>query len=112
MFYVLSAGRVQSVAVRLIIDREREMKTFLLEEYWELYAYLKTPKVKQLIMQVTHQNEKKFKPINQQQTQVAMSLLKSANYVVLGKENKLTNNNPGAPFTTSTLQQAACTYLG
>lgn len=112
MFYGLSAGRVQSVAVRLIIDREREINTFLPEEYWELYAYLKTPKVKQLIMQVTHHNDKKFKPINQQQTQVAMSLLKSANYVVLGKENKLTDNKPGAPFTTSTLQQAACTYLG
>ncbi|WP_192456923.1 type I DNA topoisomerase [Musicola keenii] len=107
----LSAGRVQSVAVRLVVEREREIKAFVPEEFWELHADLLTGDVA-LQMQVTHHNGKPFKPVNQAQTQAAVSLLESARYVVAEREDKPTSSKPGAPFITSTLQQAASTRLG
>ncbi|RLM26900.1 DNA topoisomerase I [Brenneria alni] len=108
----LSAGRVQSVAVRLVVDREREIKAFVPEEYWELHADLLAGSDTQLQMQVTHYNGKPFKPVNKAQTQAAVSLLEKAKYVVAEREDKPTSSKPGAPFITSTLQQAASTRLG
>ncbi|MBJ7220767.1 MULTISPECIES: type I DNA topoisomerase [unclassified Brenneria] len=108
----LSAGRVQSVAVRLVVDREREIKAFVPEEYWELHADLLAGSDTQLQMQVTHHNGKPFKPVNKDQTQAAVSLLEKAQYVVAEREDKPTSSKPGAPFITSTLQQAASTRLG
>ncbi|WCG84906.1 type I DNA topoisomerase [Pectobacterium sp. A5351] len=108
----LSAGRVQSVAVRLIVDREREIKAFVPEEYWELHADLLAGSDIQLQMQVTHHNGKPFKPVNKAQTQAAVSLLENARYKVADREDKPTSSKPGAPFITSTLQQAASTRLG
>ncbi|MFJ5346854.1 type I DNA topoisomerase [Pectobacterium parvum] len=108
----LSAGRVQSVAVRLIVDREREIKAFVPEEYWELHADLLAGSDIQLQMQVTHHNGKLFKPVNKEQTHAAVSLLENARYVVADREDKPTSSKPGAPFITSTLQQAASTRLG
>ncbi|MBA0172816.1 type I DNA topoisomerase [Pectobacterium versatile] len=108
----LSAGRVQSVAVRLIVDREREIKAFVPEEYWELHADLLAGSDIQLQMQVTHDNGKPFKPVNKEQTHAAVSLLENARYVVADREDKPTSSKPGAPFITSTLQQAASTRLG
>ncbi|MFJ5329625.1 type I DNA topoisomerase [Pectobacterium versatile] len=108
----LSAGRVQSVAVRLIVDREREIKAFVPEEYWELHADLLAGSDIQLQMQVTHYNGKPFKPVNKEQTHAAVSLLENARYVVADREDKPTSSKPGAPFITSTLQQAASTRLG
>ncbi|MEQ9947500.1 type I DNA topoisomerase [Pectobacterium aroidearum] len=108
----LSAGRVQSVAVRLIVDREREIKAFVPEEYWELHADLLAGSDIQLQMQVTHHNGKPFKPVNKEQTQAAVSLLENARYKVADREDKPTSSKPGAPFITSTLQQAASTRLG
>ncbi|MCL2900249.1 type I DNA topoisomerase [Brenneria tiliae] len=108
----LSAGRVQSVAVRLVVDREREIKAFVPEEYWELHAELLAGSDTQLQMQVTHHNGKPFKPVNKTQTQAAVSLLEKAEYAVAEREDKPTSSKPGAPFITSTLQQAASTRLG
>ncbi|MEH0832664.1 type I DNA topoisomerase [Pectobacterium cacticida] len=108
----LSAGRVQSVAVRLVVDREREIKAFVPEEYWELHADLLANSDVQLQMQVTHYNGKPFKPVNKAQTQAAISLLENARYVVANREDKPTSSKPSAPFITSTLQQAASTRLG
>ncbi|MFP9227826.1 type I DNA topoisomerase [Pectobacterium cacticida] len=108
----LSAGRVQSVAVRLVVDREREIKAFVPEEYWELHADLLANSDVQLQMQVTHHNGKPFKPVNKAQTQAAISLLENARYVVANREDKPTSSKPSAPFITSTLQQAASTRLG
>ncbi len=107
----LSAGRVQSVAVRLVVEREREIKAFVPEEYWELAADLKAPKGIELQMQVTHANDKPFKPVNRQQTEAAVALLENARYEVLEREDKPTSSKPSAPFITSTLQQAASTRL-
>ena len=107
----LSAGRVQSVAVRLVVEREREIKAFIPEEYWELHADLLSSSAA-LQMQVTHFDGKPFKPVNKAQTAAAVSILETARYVVAEREDKPTSSKPGAPFITSTLQQAASTRLG
>ncbi|MDX7998361.1 type I DNA topoisomerase [Xenorhabdus sp. Reich] len=108
----LSAGRVQSVAVRLVVEREREIKAFVPEEYWQLHADLVAKGDIALHMEVTHEKGKPFKPVNAQQTQSAVSLLEKAKYKVIDREDRPTSSKPGAPFITSTLQQAASTRLG
>jgi DNA topoisomerase-1 len=108
----LSAGRVQSVAVRLIVEREKEIKAFVPEEYWQLFADLISAKGDAIQLEVTHFNDKPFKPVTKQQTQAAVALLEKARYEVLDREDKPTSSKPGAPFITSTLQQAASTRLG
>ncbi|MBD2805711.1 type I DNA topoisomerase [Xenorhabdus szentirmaii] len=108
----LSAGRVQSVAVRLVVEREREIKAFVPEEYWQLYADLKTKGNIALHMEVTHEKGKPFKPVNVLQTESAVSLLEKAKYKIVDREDRPTSSKPSAPFITSTLQQAASTRLG
>ncbi|MGP2799996.1 type I DNA topoisomerase [Serratia ureilytica] len=107
----LSAGRVQSVAVRLVVERERDIKAFVPEEYWELHADLLATGETALQMEVTHAHDKPFKPVNREQTHAAVKLLEKARYTVLDREDKPTSSKPGAPFITSTLQQAASTRL-
>ncbi|WP_350304979.1 type I DNA topoisomerase [Photorhabdus viridis] len=107
----LSAGRVQSVAVRLVVEREREIKAFVPVEYWQLHADLLAKGEISLHMEVTHKQGKPFKPVNGEQTQAAISLLEKARYKVIDREDRPTSSKPGAPFITSTLQQAASTRL-
>ncbi|WP_145606054.1 type I DNA topoisomerase [Yersinia intermedia] len=107
----LSAGRVQSVAVRLVVERERDIKAFVPEEYWELHADLLAKGDVPIQMEVTHAHDKPFKPVNREQTHAALKLLENARYNVLDREDKPTSSKPGAPFITSTLQQAASTRL-
>ncbi|MTC37996.1 type I DNA topoisomerase [Providencia alcalifaciens] len=107
----LSAGRVQSVAVRLIVEREREIKAFVPEEYWELHADLADKSAVNLRLEVTSQSGKSFKPVNKVQTEAAVKLLEKARYQVIDREDKPTSSKPSAPFITSTLQQAASTRL-
>ncbi|MBS0055950.1 type I DNA topoisomerase [Yersinia sp. Marseille-Q3913] len=107
----LSAGRVQSVAVRLVVERERDIKAFVPEEYWELHADLLAKGEVPIQMEVTHAHNKPFKPVNREQTHAALNLLENARYKVLDREDKPTSSKPGAPFITSTLQQAASTRL-
>lgn len=78
----LSAGRVQSVAVRLVVEREREIKAFVPEEFWEIDANTTTPGGDALPLEVTHQNDKPFRPVNREQTLAAVSLLEKARYSV------------------------------
>ncbi len=94
----LSAGRVQSVAVRLVVEREREIKAFVPEEFWEVDASTTTPSGEALALQVTHQNDKPFRPVNKEQTQAAVSLLEKARYSVLEREDKPTTSKPGAHY--------------
>lgn len=109
----LSAGRVQSVAVKLIVEREREIKFFKPKEYWELKAHLSaSDKMNNIPMQVTNYNQKTFKPVTKEHIDEAVSLLEIADYAISNIENKPRMSNPGAPFTTSTLQQAGSTNLG
>ena len=108
----LSAGRVQSVAVRLVVEREREIHAFIPEEYWELYADLKTANQEKLTMQVTHYKDDAFEPKDQVAIDIALAELNNKQYQVTNIEEKPTKSNPTAPFITSTLQQAASTRLG
>ena len=108
----LSAGRVQSVAARLVVEREREIKAFVPEEFWDLHADLNTAKQTSLRMQVAKESGAAFKPVNKTQTDKAVSFLESASYQVVSRESKPTQSKPSAPLITSTLQQAASTRLG
>jgi DNA topoisomerase-1 len=108
----LSAGRVQSVAVRLVVEREREIHAFDPEEYWEVFADLKTAKGEDLRMQVAKQNDNNFRPPNKGLTDAALAILERADYTLAKRETKPSSSKPKAPFITSTLQQAASTRLG
>lgn len=106
----LSAGRVQSVAVKLIVEREREIRAFIPEEYWDVFADLDGT-AGPVRMQVTRGNEQKFRPVSEAETDAALALLKAAEYQLIKREDKPTSSKPGAPYITSTLQQAASTRL-
>jgi DNA topoisomerase-1 len=109
----LSAGRVQSVAVRLIVEREREIRAFVPEEYWEAFAdLLRGDGGEPIRFQVTRVNGENFRPGNEASTDAALAALREADYVVSKREDRPTRTRPGAPFITSTLQQAASTRLG
>lgn len=108
----LSAGRVQSVAVRLVVEREREIRSFVPEEYWELFANLISKGSEQVRFQVTRVGGETFRPLNQAQTEIHVQALRGLEYRVVKREDKPTRTRPAAPFITSTLQQAASTRLG
>ncbi len=112
----LSAGRVQSVAVRLIVEREREIRAFVPEEYWEVFANLAREgtvgEVVRARFQVTKEDGKNFRPGDQASTDAALAKLAERGYEVTNREDKPTTTRPGAPYITSTLQQAASTRLG
>ncbi|MCC2615775.1 type I DNA topoisomerase [Aestuariibacter halophilus] len=107
----LSAGRVQSVAVRLVVEREREIKAFVPEEFWDIHADLLAEKA-DLRMLVNKYQGQAFKPVNKSQADAAVADLKGASYNVISRESRPTQSKPSAPFITSTLQQAASTRLG
>ncbi len=108
----LSAGRVQSVAVKLVVEREREIKAFVPEEFWEVNAQTHANTGEVLPLAVTHENGKAFKPTNKADTDKALAVLETADYAVSKREDKPSKSTPSAPFITSTLQQAASTRLG
>ncbi|WP_417868414.1 type I DNA topoisomerase [Vibrio furnissii] len=108
----LSAGRVQSVAVKLLVEREREIKAFVPEEFWDIHADTKTPSKEDFRLLVAQKDGVAFKPSNEAEAMAAMSVLQKAAYEVCKREDKPTSSKPSAPFITSTLQQAASTRLG
>jgi len=109
----LSAGRVQSVAVRLIAEREREILAFKPEEYWEIAALLKNTKnqpLKEFTGKLAKINGKpldKLELKNKTATDAIVGDLENAEYSIAAIEKKETKKNPLPPFTTSTLQQTA-----
>ena len=108
----LSAGRVQSVAVKLVVEREREIRAFNPEEYWEVHANLGTAKGAQVRFEVARHKGEAFKPLNEAQATAALQTLKASSYQIVKREDKPTSSKPSAPFITSTLQQAASNRLG
>ena len=108
----LSAGRVQSVAVRLVVEREREIRAFVPEEYWELHADLTTPRQAKARFEVVRHQGEPFRPLDRARIEEALARLQTAHYQVSRREDKPTSSRPSAPFITSTLQQAASTRLG
>ena len=108
----LSAGRVQSVAVRLIVEREREIRAFVPEEYWEVHALLKSGDIEPVRFMVTHRGGEKFEPKNEAEAEAAVAAMRDAAFSVTDLESRKTSSKPSAPFITSTLQQAASTRMG
>ncbi|CAD7028832.1 type I DNA topoisomerase [Pseudorhizobium halotolerans] len=110
-----SAGRVQSVALRLVCDREAEIERFVSEEYWNISALLSTPRGDQFEARLVSADGKRLQNRSIKTGDDAnrlKTLLEDASYVVESVEAKPVKRNPGPPFTTSTLQQAASSNLG
>ena len=109
----LSAGRVQSVAVRLVVEREREIRAFKPEEYWELFADLKRQEdAEPLRFQVVKENGDAFRPGNQTAAEDALGRLRQRRFEVSDRTDRPTKTRPHPPLITSTLQQAASGRLG
>jgi DNA topoisomerase-1 len=108
----LSAGRVQSVAVRLVVEREREIKAFVPEEFWRLHADTSTANKEALMLEVMKQAGSAFKPTNKAQMDQVLASIQNEQFTVAAREDKPSKSKPSAPFITSTLQQAASTRLG
>lgn len=110
----LSAGRVQSVALRLIVEREEEIKKFVPQEYWTIIAEFKTAKGKFTaeLVKVAETTLDKLDIKNETEAENIADDLRRSSFRVAQVENKETRKNPLPPFTTSTLQQAAAGRLG
>ncbi|MFH1289223.1 MAG: type I DNA topoisomerase [Patescibacteria group bacterium] len=107
----LSAGRVQSVALRLVVDREREIEAFKAQEYWEIFAEFRAKHGK-FLTQLLKINEKKAEIKNKKESDEVVASLKGGKAKILDVEKKQVFSSPPPPFTTSTLQQKAVNYLG
>ena len=110
-----SAGRVQSVALRLVCDREAEIERFVREEYWLVAALLNTPRSEGFEARLTAFEGTKLQKLDiksQEQADDIKAMLDGASFSAMSVEAKPTRRNPGPPFTTSTLQQAASSRLG
>lgn len=110
-----SAGRVQSVALRLVCDRENEIEVFVNQEYWSLLADLKTPTGDAFQARVTGFDGKKITRLDigsEAEATAIKTVLESAGFAATSVESKPAKRNPYAPFTTSTLQQEASRKLG
>ncbi|MBR0542259.1 MAG: type I DNA topoisomerase [Clostridia bacterium] len=109
----LSAGRVQSVAVRLIVDREEEIRAFNPEEYWTIDAKLIAPSSKKAFSATLTADENgKVKIENKAQSDAYLNRLDGADYIVDSVKKGTRKRQPAPPFTTSTLQQEASRKLG
>lgn len=109
--YGLSAGRVQSVAVRLIVEREREIRAFKAEEYWSLTAQYEH-EGKKFPALLNRIGDVKAEVHNEAESQKIVSELEGATHTVENVETKEVRRNPAPPFTTSTLQQEAARKCG
>ena len=108
----LSAGRVQSVAVRLIVDREREIQAFVPVEYWSLHAQLKAAQPPEFTATLREVAGEKVSLSNGEVTQALVARLEGAPFVVRSVTRGERRRNPAPPFITSTLQQDAGRKLG
>jgi DNA topoisomerase I len=110
-----SAGRVQSVALRLICDREAEIERFVREEYWQVAALLDTVRKDRFEARLTAYEGKKLAKLDigsKARADEIKAMLEGATFTATSVEAKPTKRNPAPPFTTSTLQQAASSRLG
>ncbi len=106
----LSAGRVQSVALRIICDREDEINSFIPEEYWTIEAVLKD-KNKKINAKFWGDTEGKIELKNNEQVESILKEIEKADFVVIDNKKGTRVKKPVAPFTTSTLQQEASKHL-
>ncbi len=109
----LSAGRVQSVAVRIIVDRENEIRNFVSQEYWSIDAKLTAPSSRKVFAaKFTGINGKKVDINNKEEADKILASLEHAPFVVTGVKKSVHKKSPAPPFTTSTMQQEASRRLG
>ena len=109
----LSAGRVQSVAVRLIVDREKEVKEFVPQEYWSIGAKFTAPSSRKVFAaKLSAIDGKKAELANKEQTDEVLKRLENAVYTVTDVKKRVTRKQPAPPFITSTLQQEASKRMG
>ena len=109
----LSAGRVQSVAVKLIVDRENEIEKFIPEEYWNIYANLEDMKTKkEFEAHFYGKDGKKIEIHSNEEVQEILDNIKDAKYIVTDVKKGEKKRTPAPPFTTSTMQQEASRKLG
>ena len=109
----LSAGRVQSVAVRLIVDREEEIRAFVPKEYWSIDAVLTAPhSTKKFPAKLTSADGEKIEIGSEEQAQLILQRLENAQFRVSAIKKRVTKKQPAPPFITSTLQQEASKRLG
>lgn len=104
--YGLSAGRVQSPALRILVEREKEIRAFKPEDFWVIEALLKTPKKEEIKFTCSVETK------TQEETDEILAKAKKADWKVVSVEGTEASRKPRAPFTTSTLQQAASSQLG
>ena len=107
----LSAGRVQSVAVKLIVDREEEIEKFVPEEYWNINAIL-IKNDEKFSAKLATLNGKKIELHNKQEVDNIIKEIENANYIVKDVKKGTRKKSPAPPFTTSTMQQEASRKLG
>ena len=109
----LSAGRVQSVALRLIVDREREIDAFIPVEYWSIHGEFKSPELKSsFIAKLARIDDKEPELSNEETVKPILIDMETAAYSITKVKRGERRRKPSAPFTTSTLQQEASRKLG
>ena len=109
----LSAGRVQSVTVRMIVDREEEIRNFIPQEYWTIEAALLTDQAaKPFVAKFYGKQGKKMELHTKEETDAVLADLKNADYIVESVKKSVRQKSPAPPFTTSTMQQEASRRLG
>ncbi len=104
--YGLSAGRVQSPALRIIMEREREIRAFVPEKFWRLLGFFETPKGDKLTLECIEE------PRDENLVNKILEIGKSGEWIISGVKESEQKRTPRAPFTTSTLQQTASSRLG
>lgn len=108
----LSAGRVQSVALKMVVDREREIQAFKPQEYWNLKAELKGENKNSFKALLSEKNGKKYKPSNAEEAEKVENELKNSQFKVKTVKKTVVKSHAPAPFITSTMQQDGSIKLG
>ena len=108
----LSAGRVQSVTLKLVVEREREIQNFKPEEYWDFFAHLEKNKINFRAALYYGQDGKKIKPASESEVKQIVANLDGAHYLAKDVKKTITKRHAPAPFTTSSMQQDAGSKLG
>lgn len=108
----LSAGRVQSVALKMVVDREREIQAFKPQEYWNLKAELKGENKNSFKALLSEKNGKKYKPANAEEAEKVENELKNSQFKVKTVKKTVVKSHAPAPFITSTMQQDGSIKLG
>ena len=112
IWYGLSAGRVQSVALRLVVEREEEREAFKAEEYWDFGVEVKDGNGNKLDAKLAQKDGKKYIPKDKDEVEGIEKTLGSSDYTVKDVVVRKVHKHPFPPFTTSTLQQSANNVLG